>query len=183
MLGGAQARMILVCLRNSNILHPLATCIAEHLIFYFITSNSISVRGFCCSKKVYKALINTLTTRLMGPTLGRQDPSGPHVGHMNFAIWVSTSDSILWDVIISPCLSYLLLAQKFSYVTWYEGLCVTVMPAMAPALLKLWYIVMHYKHKVFDYIWLNQAITLSNRCQFVWTHFIGSSDVMFVLGL
>ena len=23
----------------------------------------------------------------IGPTWGRQDPSGPHVGHMNFAIW------------------------------------------------------------------------------------------------
>ena len=25
----------------------------------------------------------------MGPTWGRQDPGGPHVGPMNFAIWVS----------------------------------------------------------------------------------------------
>ena len=24
----------------------------------------------------------------MGPTWGRQDPGGPHVGHMNLAIWV-----------------------------------------------------------------------------------------------
>ena len=24
----------------------------------------------------------------MGPTWGRQDPGGPHVGPMNFAIWV-----------------------------------------------------------------------------------------------
>ena len=23
----------------------------------------------------------------MGPTWGRQDPGGPHVGHMDFAIW------------------------------------------------------------------------------------------------
>ena len=23
----------------------------------------------------------------MGPTWGRQDPGGPHVGHMNLAIW------------------------------------------------------------------------------------------------
>ena len=29
----------------------------------------------------------------MGPILGRQDPGGPHVGPMNFAIWVGTSDS------------------------------------------------------------------------------------------
>ena len=25
---------------------------------------------------------------IMGPIWGRQDPDGPHVGHMNFAIWV-----------------------------------------------------------------------------------------------
>ena len=24
----------------------------------------------------------------VGPTWDRQDPGGPHVGHMNFAIWV-----------------------------------------------------------------------------------------------
>ena len=23
----------------------------------------------------------------MGPSWGRQDPGGPHAGHMNFAIW------------------------------------------------------------------------------------------------
>ena len=27
----------------------------------------------------------------MGPIWGRQDPGGPHVGPMNFAIWVVTS--------------------------------------------------------------------------------------------
>ena len=26
----------------------------------------------------------------MGPIWGRQDPGGPHVGPINFAIWVST---------------------------------------------------------------------------------------------
>ena len=26
--------------------------------------------------------------RFMGPIWGRQDPGGPHVGPMNFAIWV-----------------------------------------------------------------------------------------------
>ena len=25
----------------------------------------------------------------MGPIWGRQDPGGPHVGHMNLAIWVA----------------------------------------------------------------------------------------------
>ena len=27
----------------------------------------------------------------MGPTWGRQDPGGPHVGHMNLAIWDGNS--------------------------------------------------------------------------------------------
>ena len=26
----------------------------------------------------------------MGPTWGRQDPGGPHVGHINLAIWADT---------------------------------------------------------------------------------------------
>ena len=29
----------------------------------------------------------------MGPTWGRQDPDGPHVGHMNLAIWAGLNDS------------------------------------------------------------------------------------------
>ena len=29
----------------------------------------------------------------MGPIWGRQDPGGPHVGPMNLAIWVLTSDA------------------------------------------------------------------------------------------
>ena len=29
----------------------------------------------------------------MGPTWGRQDPGGPHVDHMNFAIWVALNIS------------------------------------------------------------------------------------------
>ena len=31
----------------------------------------------------------------MGPILGRQDPDGPHVGPMNFAIWVILKSCIL----------------------------------------------------------------------------------------
>ena len=29
----------------------------------------------------------------VGPTWGRQDPGGPQVGHMNYAIWVHMMDS------------------------------------------------------------------------------------------
>ena len=31
----------------------------------------------------------------VGPTWGRQDPGGPHVGHINFAIWVVYFESAL----------------------------------------------------------------------------------------
>ena len=30
----------------------------------------------------------------MGPIWGRQDPGGPHVGPMNFAIWVANITTI-----------------------------------------------------------------------------------------
>ena len=33
----------------------------------------------------------------MGPIWGRQDPGGPHVGPMNFAIWDTFCDS-QWSV-------------------------------------------------------------------------------------
>ena len=31
----------------------------------------------------------------MGPIWGRQDPGGPHVGPMNFAIWISNQNSFV----------------------------------------------------------------------------------------
>ena len=34
------------------------------------------------------AKIYTLITRFMGQTWGLQDPGGPHVGHVNLALWV-----------------------------------------------------------------------------------------------
>ena len=35
----------------------------------------------------------------MGPTWGRQDPGGPHVGHMNLAIRVYYTRFIIIDII------------------------------------------------------------------------------------
>ena len=35
----------------------------------------------------------------MGPILGRQDPGGPHVGPMNFAIWAALLESGIPEVI------------------------------------------------------------------------------------
>ena len=35
----------------------------------------------------------------MGPIWGRQDPGGPHVGPMNFAIWDGNSDGDCGDFV------------------------------------------------------------------------------------
>ena len=34
----------------------------------------------------------------MGPTWGRQNPGGPHVGHMNFVIWERVHKAFLYDI-------------------------------------------------------------------------------------
>ena len=36
----------------------------------------------------------------MGPIWGRQDPGGPHVGPMKFAIWVACED-VAWVFLVS----------------------------------------------------------------------------------
>ena len=40
---------------------------------------------------------NKVHGAIMGPTWGRQDPGGPHVGPMNGAIWVFTALSLAND--------------------------------------------------------------------------------------
>ena len=40
-----------------------------------------------CTRDMATSLIARPMGPTMGPTWGRQDPGGPHVGHMNFAIW------------------------------------------------------------------------------------------------
>ena len=37
----------------------------------------------------------------MGPIWGRQDPGGPHVGPMNFAIWVDTMRNRVDNIVYS----------------------------------------------------------------------------------
>ena len=37
----------------------------------------------------------------MGPIWGRQDPGGPHVGPMNFAIWVHATYQIPTTVVVT----------------------------------------------------------------------------------
>ena len=49
----------------------------------------------------------------MGPTLGRQDPSGPNVGHVNFAIW---------DVFYGVCCNKYSICYKIIIEIWSSGL-------------------------------------------------------------
>ena len=44
---------------------------------------------------------------IMGPIWGRQDPGGPHVGPMNFAIWgiMSIIDDIVTQLFFFFCIS------------------------------------------------------------------------------
>ena len=50
----------------------------------------------------------------VGPTWGRQDPGGPHVGHMNLAIWVNF---LVWGQENSMSIDHTNLA----YVVSLEG--------------------------------------------------------------
>ena len=50
---------------------------------------SICAGLVCC---LVPSGMSTQIARFMGPIWGRQDPGGPHVGHMNFAIWETTSN-------------------------------------------------------------------------------------------
>ena len=62
-----------------------------------------AIWGLWCQKQISQAGLSNYTPQLtagcnhpdskvhganMGPILGRQDPGGPHVGPMNFAIWI-----------------------------------------------------------------------------------------------
>ena len=44
-----------------------------------------NISCICCRR----SLKNSVHGANMGPTWGRRDPGGPHVGHMKIAIWLS----------------------------------------------------------------------------------------------
>ena len=48
----------------------------------------------------------------MGPNWSRQDPGGPHVGPMNFAIWDLYSDTLCYLIYFSFC------SHMMFYVIW-----------------------------------------------------------------
>ena len=61
----------------------------------------------------------------MGPNWGRQDPGGPHVGHMNFAIWVSDYMVLAWI----PRTDFIGLTQlQRGYSSHHPYICYTRTP-------------------------------------------------------
>ena len=50
---------------------------------------------------MYGYLDSKIHGAYMGPIWGRQDPGGPHVGPMNFAIWVDHNHDYDFNYIIS----------------------------------------------------------------------------------
>ena len=71
----------------------------------------------------------------MGPIWGRQDPGGPHVGPMNFAIWVLIS-----QLYLDKYTCFLLLQQ----------------PIIMPKTLRLRQDGLHFPDPNFKYIFLNE---------------------------
>ena len=73
---------------------------------------------------------NTLDSKVhganMGPIWGQQDPGGPHVGPMNFAIWDYLNDSCLVDKIYMqqppPLLKFKITDNLFQWILIYYWL-------------------------------------------------------------
>ena len=84
----------------------------------------------------------------MGPIWGRQDPGGPHVGPMNFAIWVGMLGLICGSLvcIILPMQSATSLAPRQSY-DWFIAPTTTHTPTHTPTML----FVLLWVRKFLDY--------------------------------
>ena len=91
------------CSQSSSFMAPMAALVQE-----------VSTRNYVFPNcKVYGAN--------MGPTWGRQDPGGPHVGPINLAIWVNLlrydfcGFVQLWHRWLSIRLQYLQYVSKWRY--------------------------------------------------------------------
>ena len=62
-----------------SIHHVLVDCSAD------CERDPMDIRGASKNKGCF--MVTSLIARFMGPIWGRQDPGGPHVGPMNFAVW------------------------------------------------------------------------------------------------
>ena len=65
--------------------HPWCPCIKTRCLFTLCEGNTAG--GFCSQSPGPADPDSKVHGTNMGPTWGRQDPGGPHVGPMNFAIW------------------------------------------------------------------------------------------------
>ena len=54
----------------------------------FTYADQHNISCICCQRRL-KNSDSKVHGANMGPTRGRQDPGGPHVGHMKIAIWLS----------------------------------------------------------------------------------------------
>ena len=62
-----------------------------HLPLFFRVALLSMVQSFACPNAKEVTLTDSKVDGAnVGPTWGQQDPGGPHVGHMNFAIWAGT---------------------------------------------------------------------------------------------
>ena len=75
--------------------------ISEKLTGFILSCHEMYV--CICHSAVGGFLDSKVNGANMGPTWGRQDPGGPHVGPMNFAIWVSMSydPGNIWNILAS----------------------------------------------------------------------------------
>ena len=89
---------------------------------FLISPSPMGINHICPHSKVHEAN--------MGPIWGRQEPGGPHVGPMNFAIWVCTRQNTAWHTThrtnfifcFKPC--YLTLNFRMAF-DWLQ----TVLPS------------------------------------------------------
>ena len=83
-LGKLQA--VWACFHPYLVPDPCAVCIAIYPGIWLKDVVQQQILILCPDSKVHGAN--------MGPIWGRQDPGGPHVGPINFAIWVGFYQSI-----------------------------------------------------------------------------------------
>ena len=89
--------------------------ITAELLWYHVLSTHWFVSSwYHCCKREWWHIIEDISCQMyacpdikvhganMEPTWGRQDPGGPHVGHMNLAIWV-VYQHILFEICLFIC--------------------------------------------------------------------------------
>ena len=101
-------------MRQSYVYDGISCC--DDFIIIMNVWGSKCFQNFACLQTRYITFVNfswkaSLIARFMGPIWGRQDPCGPHVGPMNFAIWdiTQTGNIHILRVYIRLCCIFLSL--------------------------------------------------------------------------